>query len=272
MLRRPHPTIAAWIGEHDRRVAAARRDRTGWAYKPEPFTDLQRREQRILDTLFKELEKRGFKIQGTAPYQIWLEIGKEKVEFTLRERIRQVRRPLNEEERTSMFYRNQQWRQEKLPTGELIFSLMTHLGAGLANAWRDGERRLEEQLGEIVAVLSLAGPILQERRRQAEEAESRRLEEGRRRAEIRAQRQQDNNRWRRFLELAGRWQDAALAAQFVEALQQLPTDDEKTFGGRTAAEWLLWARKRCKIYDPLRWAPGDVWMNLASVTSWEYRD
>ena len=132
-LRGPHPSIAAWITEHERRIAADKRDRSRWGsgFHTKPFTELERRQQRILDTLYKELEKRGFKIRGPAPYSVSIEINSEKIEIALRERIRQVRRPLNDEEKASIFHTNQQWRQEKLPTGELIFALKTYLGAGL---------------------------------------------------------------------------------------------------------------------------------------------
>jgi hypothetical protein len=273
-LRRPHPMIATWLAEHARKEAEARRDRSirGAAYKPEPFTDLDRRQQRILDTLFKAVEKRGFAVKGRAPYQLWLETGKERLDFSLRERMKQVKRPLTEEEKNRGFYSNRQWRRESVPTGELIFLIKTYLAPGLTAAWRDGERRLEEQMSDVVSVLSIAAPILQEQRRQAEEAERRRWEEERRCQEERAKQQQDKNRWRRFVELAAQWEEAVLAARFIEALRELPADDEKTFGGRTAGEWSAWAREKCSEFDPLRWQPGDVWCNLATVSSWDYRD
>lgn len=271
-LRRPHPLIAAWLEEHARKVAEARRDRNLWgsAYKPEPFTNLDRRRQRILDTLFKTVEKRGFTVKGEAPYQLWFEVGKERVDFNLRERMKQVKRPLNDIEKRSPFYSNQQWRQERVPAGELAFTIKTYIETGLTKEWRDGERRLEEQVSDIVAVLSIAGPILQEWRRRAEEAERQRREEEHRLYEERAKRQQDKNRWRRFVELAARWEEAALAARFIEALRELPADDVETFGGRTAGEWLDWAREKYVESDPLRWPPGEVWCNLAEVGSWDY--
>jgi hypothetical protein len=229
-LRRPHPLIAAWLEEHARKVAEAKRDRNIWgsAYKPQPFTDLDRRQQRILDTLFKAVEKRGFTVKGQAPYQVWLEVEKVRVDFSLRERMKQVKRPLNDTEKGSPFYSNKQWVQERVPAGDLIFTIKTYLEMGLTKEWRDDERRLEEQVSDIVAVLSIAGPILQERRRQAEETERERREEEHRRYEERAKRRQDENRWRRFVELAARWEEAALAARFIEALRELPADGMKT--------------------------------------------
>lgn len=68
-LRRPHPSIAAWIAAHQRRMVEDRQYRIRWGTGPQtkPFTALEHRQQRILNTLFKELEKRGFKIKGEAP-------------------------------------------------------------------------------------------------------------------------------------------------------------------------------------------------------------
>ena len=125
--------IATWLAEHARKEAEARRDRSirGAAYKPEPFTDLDRRQQRILDTLFKAVEKRRFAVKGRAPYQLWLETGKERLDFSLRERMKQVKRPLTEEEKNRGFYSNRQWRRESVPTGELIFLIQDVPRAGI---------------------------------------------------------------------------------------------------------------------------------------------
>ena len=273
-LRNPHPSIAAWIADHKRSMEEDRRNSWRWGTRVQtkPFTELERREQRFLNTLYKELEKRGFKIRGQAPYSVSVEIGQDKVEFAIRERIRQIRRPLNDEEKASVFNRNQQWRQEQLPTGELIFALKTRLGAGLAHEWRDGDRQLEDRIGEIVAVLSLAGPILEDQRRQAEEAERRRWQEEQKREEERQRQRLEQNRWRRFVELAELWEEAVLVSKFIEMLEKLPVDAENSYAGRTVAEWLAWSRERRDLRDPTRWSPGYVWADLAEVSSWQYPD
>ncbi|MGO9701991.1 MAG: hypothetical protein ACLPX7_22315 [Xanthobacteraceae bacterium] len=80
------------------------RIRWGTGSQTKPFTALEHRPQRILNTLFKELEKRGFKIKGEAPWSVSIEIGREKLEFALRERFRQVRRPLNDEEKAGLCF------------------------------------------------------------------------------------------------------------------------------------------------------------------------
>jgi hypothetical protein len=127
-------------------------------------------------------------------------------------------------------------------------------------------------VSEIVAVLLIAGPIIQKQRRQAEEAGRQRREEEHRRYEERAKQQQDKNRWRRFVELATRWEETALVARFIEALRELPADRVEAFGGRTAGEWLDWAHEKWTAADPLRWPPGEVWCNLAEVDTWSFRE
>lgn len=143
-LNRPHPMIAAWIARHQNEVA---RDRTIWGGRAvtKPFTALERRQQRILSTLFKGAEKFGYKIKGNAPYEVSLETGRNTVAFRLRERIKQVRRRLTAEEKAKRYYSNQEWTQERFATGELVLSLETWIGNGLRREWRDGEQTLEQQ-------------------------------------------------------------------------------------------------------------------------------
>jgi hypothetical protein len=59
-LQRPHPIIANWLAEHDRRKREARQERDPWRkqlFDPGEFSDVDRRKHRILDALFKALEK-----------------------------------------------------------------------------------------------------------------------------------------------------------------------------------------------------------------------
>ena len=94
-LSRPHRVIASWIEEHKRNRQEARRN--GWGHMPEPFSETDQRRHRILDTLFKALEAKGFAVkQEQYPTQVYLEVQKERIDFGLREKQKQVRRPLTE--------------------------------------------------------------------------------------------------------------------------------------------------------------------------------
>ncbi len=88
----------------------------------------------------------------------------------------------------------------------------------------------------------------------------------------RQRRDQDRNRWRRFVEFAKVWEEARLAGNFLDTLEKQSSDPEATYDGRSAAEWMTWARERRDAFDPSRWNIDDLWADLASVTAWEYRD
>ena len=270
-LRHPHPAIAAWIARHEREISAEHRDRSVWG-RPrltKPFTSLERRQQRILSTLFKEIEKLGYKISGEAPYQLSIDAGRNKIKFTLREWIKQLRRPLTEEEKAGRSFSKQRWRQESVATGELILTIKTFIEHGLAREWRDKERPLEEQIGEIIAVLEVAGPILQKRQLKVEEAERHRWEEERRRKK--------NNRSKIRITADG---DASFSSpncgrkrnwRKVSSMRSknIRLNSETTYGERTAVEWLKWARERQRAFDPLRWDTAGIWKDLASITAWD---
>jgi hypothetical protein len=95
-LKRPYRVIVSWLAEHKRQVQDYRRD--AWGRQPEPFTDTDRRRHRILDTLFKALEAKGFTIKTEQYQPVWFEVQKERIDFQLREKQKQVRRPLTKSE------------------------------------------------------------------------------------------------------------------------------------------------------------------------------
>jgi hypothetical protein len=271
-LRRPHAVIAAWIADHARRVADSKRDKGSWAVRVEPLSDLDHRRHRILDTIFKAAEKMSFKVKSGQYQEVWLEVGRNRVDFSLQERIRQVRRPLRADEK-NQWNSSQQWRQEKTPTGLLVFKIRTFLGPAIQVEWIDQpDMLLEQQVGKILAALTLAGPLLEEQRVKAEEAERRRREDEHRRQQEADRRKIERNRWRRFLEYADRWEEADRARRFIATIEASTSTDMVSRGGLSHEEWLTWAKKRLMAYDPLETGIESVWDNLASVTSWEYRD
>jgi hypothetical protein len=198
--------------------------------------------------------------------------GRNRVDFSLQERIRQVRRPLRPGEKTQ-WNSSQQWRQEKNPTGLLVFKIRTFLGSAVEVEWIDqSDMLLEQQVGKILAALTLAGPLLEEQRIKAEEAERRRREDEHRRQQEADRRKIERNRWRRFLEFSDRWEEADRARKFIATIEALTSTETASHGGLSHEEWLTWAKKRLMAYDPLSAVVESVWDNLASVTSWEYRD
>jgi hypothetical protein len=127
------------------------------------------------------------------------------------------------------------------------------LSAGIG---RPANQPLEHQLTDILAALLLAGPLLVQQRRDREEAERRR--------------RLDDNRWRRFVELGARWNQADEVRRFLAVLEQHPDVAKNLADGTPIAEWLSWARERLAAFDPLAAGPAGVFGDLPRITSWTY--
>jgi hypothetical protein len=139
-LHRPHPIIAGWIEDRARQNKEAREERDPRIRRlmqASTLTDADQRRHRILDALFKTLERHLFKVKTGERREVYFEIDRERVDFDLREKQRQVRRSLTDEEKRRSFNPERPWRQELQPTGALLFLLKTHLGPGLKHEWTD---------------------------------------------------------------------------------------------------------------------------------------
>jgi hypothetical protein len=272
-LGRPHAIIAGWIDERRRQRADARRD--PWRSRrlsEYNFTEMDHRRHRILNTLFKTLEQHGFKVKLGDRHEVYFEIERERVDFKLREKQRQVRRPLTDSEKSVSYLRERGWVQEMQPSGILIFTLETRLLDGAKHEWRDGEQPLEAQLPEIISLILLAGPILKERRRQHEEAERRRHEEEQRRYEERERRKKDENQWRRFVDIAKHWREVDIARQFLAVLAEKCAGQELSIAERPLSDWLDWASEKVAASDPLLMGAERIFTDIAQINSWTYRD
>ena len=196
---------------------------------------------------------------------------KERIDYELREKQKQVRRPLTDDEKRWGFNPDRPWRQELQPSGILQFSLKTRLVDG-TREWIDKpDKPIEDHLSDIVAVLSLAGPILAEQRREREAAEKLRREEEHRRYLEEQRLKQDYNRWRRFLEFADQWSKAERARQFLAVLEGKEQPEGIAFDGRAPADWFAWAREWLDVFDPLNRKPEAIYEELAEVNSWTYQ-
>lgn len=271
-LARAHPIIAGWIAERKERREHARRWYSSGPL-PADFSPIERRRNRILNALFLALDKHGYVAKTDDRGHIFVEAGGEAAYVTLKEKYRQARRPLTDDEKRQGFNPKRPWKQETQPTGLLQFVIETQLDPALTHSWIDApEQPLESRVPEIAAALLAAAPILQERRRRYEEAEKRRAEEERRRYEERQQKLKERNRLRAFLELAARWKEAQVAREFLNALAAHGDDLKQTIGDRPGEEWIAWARDRLSAHDPLEAGAPGVFEAIAAVDQWTYRE
>lgn len=101
-LAQPHPIVAKWLEDHERRRSQARRERNQWVREsmdPGELTADDRRRHRIADCLLKSLERCGSAVSTTDRGLLVADVDGSKVEFDLREKLKQIRRPLTQKER-----------------------------------------------------------------------------------------------------------------------------------------------------------------------------
>ncbi|MCZ8096467.1 MAG: hypothetical protein O9972_00970 [Burkholderiales bacterium] len=276
-LLRPHAVIASWLAEHEDTLRKARSERDPWRrdlFRPKDFTAVDRRRHRILDALFKAIERHGGKATEGERRTLFVETLGEKVEVQLREKQRQQRRPLTDDERRWRTAGANGWSQELVPTGFLVLEIKTwQWPQGLPRQWLETERQsMEDMLPGILATFMAAGPLLVEmrRKREAEEHE-RQVAEQRRRDEER-RRKRDKNQWRRFTEMAHAWQDLAAVRDFLAALRAMPTTPGGEIDGKTIEEWMAWAEDWLRRADPAAEGLESVFGQIAAITDWTYRD
>ncbi|MBB3231980.1 hypothetical protein [Halomonas stenophila] len=269
-LGRAHRIIAGWLAEHKRRQEEAKQHH--WiTYTPTPFSSMDRRRHRILDTFLKAIEHVGGKALEGDRRSLAIELEGEKIPFQLREKQKQVRRPLTDSEKRWHRPGDKEWRQELQPTGKLIFEVKRYLPTGFKTQWLETDAvPMEELLSEIFKTLRQVTPILVQQTR--ERLEKKRL------AEIAAHerylaeqaRKRDDNQWQRFLEIADTWQHYEHARNFLEALKQVNFTPDCKVGETPLAEWICWVEDRIEAGNPLSQGVEAIFADIEKITSYTY--
>lgn len=276
-LLKPHTVIASWLAEHEEKKRRSRSERDPWMrdlYRPSEFTETDRRKHRILDSLFKAIERQGGKVRQGERGVLFAEMLGEKVEFQVREKQKQQRRPLTDDEKRWRSAGDNGWKQELVPTGWLVFEIKTwQWPSGLPRQWLESEKQaMESMLPDILATFVAAGPLLVQQRKDREAAERERQLAEQRRYEEQRRRKRDANRWRRFRELAQDWHDLAVVRDFLVVLRSMDATPTAVIDGRSVQEWIEWAEEWLRRADPTADGVGGVFKQIAEVTDWSYRD
>jgi hypothetical protein len=274
-LAQPHPIIGGWLLEHEREKERARRERDPWRrklYDPGEFTQMDRRGHRILDALFKAIERHGGKIEEGERKELIAVLDGEPIQFQLREKLKQVRRPLTKEEEKWRLPGDKDWKQELQPTGKFVFAIKTYLRSGLRTEWLETDAKpLEQLLPDILETFIAAGPLLAEERRQREEAAHQRHIAEQKRYEEERRRKKDDNRWRCFMDIADGWRKAELARRFLEVMKKSNMDLDQEIDGRSLRDWINWAESRAHLADPFSHGVNAIFETVASIDEWNYR-
>lgn len=270
-LSNPHAIVAKWIEKYEQDKREAQMERDLWRKKfltPSPLTDLDRRRHRILNALFKELEKYNGVVKENDRRELCFVSKGETISFLIREKLKQVRRPATQEEG--------RWRktvQELQPTGRLMLEIKTYLPKGFKRQWIEtDENPFEELLSDIVANFVAAIPLMEQA--SAARAEQERLEriESERRRKLEEEQRLTKNRVRRFTEIAKDWKDRQVAWEFLTALKATFPTFKTRLSGCGVDDWIAWMEKALVDTDPANSGVESVLSKVAEVNSWTYRD
>lgn len=204
-LSDPHPIIAGWLANRREAIARGRLVYDIWPNRPvraAPFTPIERRRLRILDALFKALEAEKIAIAETDRHAPVAQCGQDEIAFQLRPRLNEVRQLLAAEERR-WHGSGRQYRRELVETDVLVFEIKRWLPGALPRLWQDGRKgMIEDRVGDILATLLAAFPMMAAAREEAEERQRLREAEERRRQILARELRLDRDRFRCFLEQA----------------------------------------------------------------------
>jgi len=274
-LSDPHSIVAGWLANRREAIARGRLVYDIWPNRPvraAPFTPLERRRLRILDTLFKALEAEKIVVAETDRHGPVARCGQDEIAFQLRPRLKEVRQRLTAEERP-WHGSGKQYRRELVETDVLVFEIKRWLPGDLPRVWQDGRKgMIEDRVGDILATLLAAFPMMAAARQEAEERQRLRETEERCRQVLAQELKLDRDRFRCFLEQAGRWREAELARDFLMALRAAIPDSSLEIGGTPAAEWLEWAQAHVQAHDPLAQGSSAVLRSISDVTETTYRE
>ncbi|AZN73360.1 hypothetical protein D5400_20550 [Georhizobium profundi] len=260
-LVKPHPLIAGWIADHERRRREAKTNRDPWSYRtaPEPHTDLDRRRFRILDALFRALEARGAKVSESAQGQLSVTIDGQTIEFQVREKARQVK--VVEGEGRSAYTRT-----KLVGTGKLTFAIKTYLrGRHNEERLETDKKPLETQLPAIIDRLFEGAVILKDWEEERAREHQRYEAERKRRAELQRVAEENEKRQAKLAELAGNWQTAQTMRAFIEAVKAVPHDANATIADKSVADWLTWAEETADSLDVSGGGPQRLFEVLGTV-------
>jgi hypothetical protein len=211
----------------------------------------ERRKLRILSAIFSEIEKLGHAVKETRG-EVYFEIGAQRLDYKVSEHYKQVQIQLSDEERRRSWNPAIATRTDLEATGELCFEITTYISEPIRKRWRDGKRKkLEEQLGDLIAGLIKAAAIRKEWERVRAKEERQRQELERQRMEQERLQRIDAARWRHICELATLSRQASIVRIFLDELEERA---KKTVGEHELpAEirgWFSWARNRADAADP----------------------
>ncbi|HKT41982.1 MAG TPA: hypothetical protein VJQ86_06435 [Rhodanobacteraceae bacterium] len=239
--------------------------------------DVLDRVLRLLDSLIKASEVKGYRWSITPEGKTVIECDGESMAVELKERVprREVpRKPAPSPQRSrhgwspDLGYLDYTNRYEWVSTNELSFHIDEYISGSAQRTWNDTKHsRLEEKLDLILAGLPAVAAGLKAKREERE-AWQRSYEEERRREREEARRAETQRRLRKRLVRAMQdWERAARLRHFCDAVEARCYDLDSARRA-TATAWLAWAREQADALDPLHHGLAALLSSAVELPEW----
>lgn len=216
------------------------------------------RAMRILDTLVKELESKGFcfKIDSDHISGSYLDIFGERITFSLTENARRIAHVLTADEKArqktdSLWYVK---RYDYLPTGSLSLNINAMIASPIRKKWSDSNKcRLEDHIAGFINGVVIAAQVVKAERLKREEEHRRWEEERKIKEEEEGQRRIEEARLLDLEKQAERWKRSELIREYIRAVEceaaKMEADDEFM---KKLGKWLSWAKEKANQIDPIK--------------------
>jgi len=232
---------------------------------------------RLLDSLIKASEAKGYNWSITSEGKTVIECDGESLAVELKERVprREIPpKPAPSPRRSrhgwspNLSYLDYSSRYEWVSTNELSFHIDEYIAGSAQRTWNDTKHsRLEEKLDLILAGLPAVAAGLKAKREE-HEAWRRSYEEERRREREEARRVETQRRLRKRLVLAMQdWERASRLHRFCDAVEARCRDLDSAQRA-VATAWLIWAREQADVLDPLGHDLGALTSSAVELPEW----
>ncbi|CAG1064751.1 hypothetical protein BAC1_00316 [uncultured bacterium] len=213
---------------------------------------------RIMNSLIKALEARGFKVLIVAEkkneyYTAYKTCGfvlGQTIEFGLKEFLKQTKRELTPTERKEKPWADK-FEYEYNPSGRL--SLEIKNWSAPRKNWSDAKiKKVEDCLNDFIVALIKTSIELRTREVQRKQEEHSRLEWERLRAEREQLRREEEARLQNLIDNASNWQKCKQIREYIQVIKE---DAIRKNGGiepgSKLEKWLTWANQQADRFDPL---------------------
>src|SRR3989304_369350 len=213
---------------------------------------------RVMNTLIKALEARGFKVsiatekknEYYSSYKTSVFVLGQSIEFGLKEFLKQTKRELTPAEKKERPWADK-FEYDYNPSGRL--SLEIKNWEAPRKNWSDAKiKRVEDCLNDFIVALIKTSVELRTREVQRKQEERNRMEWERLREERDRRRREEETQIQNLIVSAANWQKCKQLREYINAVKE---DGIRKNGciepGSELDKWLTWANQQAERFDPL---------------------